>query len=221
MQIIIHNVLDTYQIEALTSLLEASHLYEDGRNTAGNTAKSVKNNWQAKQGSLEIKGAQKTIELALRKHPLLVAAAIPLNFTNALMSCYTENMQYGSHIDNPFIDNVRTDLSYTLFLSKPENYEGGELVLQKPSGDEYIKLPQGSLILYASTHLHRVAEVTSGKRLAAVGWIQSRIKSPEAREILFDLSKCLAELNNTPEHHKTRLSLQKIKANLTRMWDET
>ena len=145
-------------------------------------------------------------------------AALPQKFAKILISRYTPGMHYGAHIDDPVIAGTRTDLSFTLFLSDPESYQGGELILKKHDGDELVKLQKGALCLYPSTSLHHVAEVTSGTRLAAVGWVQSRVRLGDQREILFDLQKALNDIPDTPENHPARLSLLKAKSNLMRLW---
>nr|WP_284369211.1 Fe2+-dependent dioxygenase [Algimonas porphyrae] len=128
---------------------------------------------------------------------------------------------YGRHIDNPFMDYgesaLRTDLSYTLFLSDPETYDGGELVIERAEGVRHVKPKAGTLILYPSTHLHAVRAVTGGSHLAAVGWIESRVKTVSRREILFDLENLATSLSQTYDAQSVeRLTLAKVIANLKR-----
>ena len=218
MQIFLDNVLDVHTINALANTLADPRLFEDGKRTAGRTAKRVKSNLQARPDAPEVKGATKLVEKSLLAHPVFRAAALPAKFAKIMFSRYTPGMRYGTHVDDPFIAGTRTDLSFTLFLSDPESYEGGELILNKHDGDEPIKLPKGALALYPSTSLHHVAEVTAGSRLAAVGWVQSRVRSAEHREILFDLHHALAQLPGNAANQDARLSLLKAKSNMMRLW---
>ena len=135
-----------------------------------------------------------------------------------MVNRYDEGMTYGAHVDDAFIGGTRTDLSFTLFLSHPDTYDGGELIVQRDDGDEAVKLPQGSLYLYPSDSIHYVAPVTRGSRLAAVGWIQSKVRQQEQRQILFDLSSALKQLPITEANHSARLKLLKVHNNLLRRW---
>ena len=220
MQIFIDQILDQASLDAVVDALSNDSLFEDGKKTAGRTARKVKTNLQAKPSAPAVKGALKMLEKALLAHPVFCAAAMPAKFAKILFSRYTPGMCYGTHIDDPVIAGTRTDLSFTLFLSEPDSYEGGELILNKHDGDEPVKLPKGALSLYPSTSLHHVAEVTSGSRLAAVGWVQSRVRLAEHREILFDLHRALAELPDTEVNQAARLSLLKARSNIMRLWLE-
>lgn len=218
MPILLDAILDAHALAAIEQVIQQDGIFEDGKKTAGRTARKVKNNLQANAALPEVKGALKMVEQALQASPVFRAAALPKQFSRVMFSRYLPGMHYGSHVDDPFIDNVRTDLSFTLFLSEPDSYEGGELVLSKPDGDEYIKPAKGSLYVYPSTTLHHVAEVTSGSRLAAVGWVQSRVRLEEHRALLFDLHQALIALPDTPENQASRLHLLKAKSNLMRLW---
>ncbi len=220
MQISIDQVLDVYSQRAITDLLANDALFEDGKKTAGRLARQVKSNLQGQADSVEARGVISKIEKALLANPVFASAALPHKFARILLSCYQPGMYYGPHVDAPIVDGARTDLAFTLFLSDPESYQGGELVLQKHDGEEVIKLPAGSLVLYPATSIHHVADVTEGKRLAAVGWIQSRVRSAEQREILFDLNYALANLPQEETTSKIRLSLLKARNNLVRQWSD-
>jgi PKHD-type hydroxylase len=137
-----------------------------------------------------------------------------------LVSRFRPGMSYGTHVDAAIMDGQRTDLSFTLFLSDPDSYDGGELVLEENEGDTAIKLPAGGLVLYQTTSLHRVAEVTRGERLAIVGWIRSYIRSPEHREILFDLDQSVAALREIEVDRRVLDRIFKVRNHLTRMWAE-
>lgn len=213
----IENVLDIHAIQAISEALRDESLFEDGRVSAGGTAKKVKRNVQAKNTAV-VQGIVKMIEQKLRDHAVLRSAALPLKFAKIMVNRYDEGMSYGAHVDDAFIAGTRTDLSFTLFLSEPESYEGGELMVRRDDGDEAIKLPQGSLYLYPSDSIHYVAPITRGSRLSAVGWIQSQVRQQEQRQILFDLSTALKQLPTTEANHSARLKLLKVHNNLLRRW---
>ncbi|PID55154.1 MAG: Fe2+-dependent dioxygenase [Gammaproteobacteria bacterium] len=220
MMFYINQLFDEATLDALCDSLNDDSLFEDGKKTAGRTAKKVKNNLQGRGDDTVIKGARALLEKALRKHPIFNAAALPKQFAKIMFNRYSDGMHYGTHIDEPFIGGARTDLSFTLFLSDPGSYDGGELVLCEHDGDEEVKLPKGTLVLYPSTTLHHIKPVTRGQRLAAVGWVQSRVRSSEQRAVLFDLFHALAQLPDTADNQNARLSLLKARANLMRLWAE-
>ena len=129
-------------------------------------------------------------------------------------------MQYGRHVDEAYIQGIRTDLSFTLFLNEPSSYEGGELVISRPDGDEEMKAQKGALYLYPSSSVHYVKPVTKGVRLVAVGWVQSRVRLDEKREILFDLSKALKQLPSEAPDNELKLLLLRTRNHLLRLWGE-
>jgi PKHD-type hydroxylase len=149
---------------------------------------------------------------------LFYAAAQPKEIFSPLFSRYTAGMQYGTHMDNALMGDMRIDLSLTLFLSDPADYDGGELIIYFPTGERSVKLAAGSAVLYPTTALHRVAEVTKGQRLVAVTWIRSLVRDAAKREILFDLKTAhhrLADLlGKTPEIDM----ISKTHTNLMRRW---
>jgi PKHD-type hydroxylase len=216
MQISIANVLTSEQVTALQSEL-TSVTFDDGRMTAGWAAALVKNNQQAIE-DIRIETLLEDIVTRVVANPVFKTAVQPKRISKALISRYRLGNEYGRHVDNPLMDGDRTDVSFTLFLSDPASYDGGELVLQTPGGEETVKLPGGSLFAYPSTTLHKVTEVTRGERLALVGWVRSHIRSAEQRELLFDLET--ARLALFERHGKTQEFdlLSKTAANLMRMW---
>jgi PKHD-type hydroxylase len=190
--------------------------FVDGKSTAGAAAQGVKNNSQASGPNTQ--GVLDFVRRALDAHPIFGAAAQVRAYGPMLISRYQTGQEYGLHVDNAFMGDVRSDLSFTLFLNEPETYEGGALRLELPAGSQAIKLPAGCLVLYPSTSLHCVEQVTRGERLAIVGWIESRILHAEAREALFDLANVRAALENVPQVDSvTKLTLQKVQANLIRL----
>jgi PKHD-type hydroxylase len=214
----IGNVLSPSEIDEVRIELAAIR-FEDGRSTAGWSAKLVKNNRQAAPGARSEALRQKLAEHILANE-VFAAAVRPKALTPLLISRYQPGQAYGSHIDDALIGGLRTDVSFTLFLAAPESYQGGELVIEGTSGDERIKLPAGSLIVYPSTSLHHVAPVTEGERLAAVGWARSFIRDGGQREILFDLDRARRALFSREGKTAEFDLLSKSLANLIRMWAE-
>ncbi|MEO1302117.1 MAG: Fe2+-dependent dioxygenase [Myxococcota bacterium] len=218
MAFFIDDVLDRPTFEAIAETLRDERLFEDGRSTARGVAKSVKNNEQARSSDGVIRAALEMIEKALWSNADFQAAAIPEKIARITLSRYTEGMRYGEHVDEAFISGVRTDLSFTLFLSDPESYVGGELVIRRHDGDESVKLPSASLYLYPSNSLHSVSTVESGIRLAAVGWVRSRVRSDEQRAVLYDLHQALRQLPRDDATQGLRLNLLRARNSLLRMW---
>jgi PKHD-type hydroxylase len=160
------------------------------------------------------------VEAALRRNDVFMAAARPKTFCRVMLSRYQRGMSYGTHTDDPLIGGSRADLSFTLFLSPPGSYEGGELVLDAVDGETAIKLDEGDLVLYPTTRLHRVLEVQSGTRLVCVGWVRSLIRLEAHREILFDMETAARAVFEREGKSGLFDQLSKVKANLTRLWAE-
>lgn len=219
MMLRIAGLLDAESLAALQSGLADPGLFADGRATAGWHARAVKHNLQARRGGI-VDHALAQIERALLAHDVFVAAARPKAIPRLLISRYEPGMTYGTHVDDALMGGTRTDLSFTLFLSDPEGYQGGALVIDDAYGEREVRLPAGELFLYPSTTLHRVVPVTSGVRLAAVGWVRSFVRDPAQRELLFDLDtarqRLFAREGKTAEFDL----LSKTSANLLRMWAE-
>jgi len=188
-----------------------------GAATAGWSAKLVKSNQQASD-SAEIEGLRALIEARLAEHPVFALATRPKTIVGPLFSRYQPGHAYGAHVDNALIDGVRTDVSFTLFLSDPKSYDGGELVIDHASGEEAFKLPAGTAVTYPATTLHRVAPVTRGERLAAAGWVRSHLRDPGHRELLFDLETARRRLFEREGKTADGDLLAKCAANLMRLW---
>lgn len=218
MYIQISNILSSATLKAVQETLDQDEIFQHGAHTAGGRAKAVKHNVQLDESSKVGRGVIGTIKQSLLNHPVFQAAARPQGFARILISRYTEGMSYGAHVDAAMIDGMRTDLSFTLFLSGPETYEGGALTIQTAGAEDKIKLPAGALILYPSTTLHCVDPVTSGTRLAAVGWVRSLIRSGERRAILFDLDTALAGLGDRLKSDPNLDCLANVRNNLLRLW---
>lgn len=191
---VIENVLPADLIEQIIKRLESTQAHwQDGKQTAGAVAKNQKDNLQLDRSSPEYEQIAEVCLQALKQHPVFMSAALPKTILPPLFSCYENGQHYGNHVDNAILPNpkthqlLRSDLSLTLFLSDPDRYEGGELIVEDSFGSHQIKLAAGDAILYPSTTLHRVNQVTFGKRLALVTWVQSLVRSHEQRQILHDL----------------------------------
>ncbi|MBU1188291.1 MAG: Fe2+-dependent dioxygenase [Gammaproteobacteria bacterium] len=218
MHLAITNILPRDRLTALQSLLAEPDIFIAGDSTAGSAAAAVKHNQQAAPQHPEVKGALQLIEQLLARHSVFQAAARPARFARLQFSRYGVGMAYGLHNDGALIDGVRTDLSFTLFLSAPDSYDGGALLLHDAAGVESVKLAAGDLILYPSGCLHEVNRVTRGVRLAVVGWLQSRIRRADQRELLFNLDSVLSQLPESNDNTDCRLRLQQVRGGLLRMW---
>jgi len=211
--------------EALKTIDEAlaDAPFEEGAKTAGATAAPLKNNLQLDRASTkDIAKLDAIVMGALSNNATFRAATIPRRILPPYFSKYTEGMSYGSHVDNPIIadgtSTVRTDLSMTLFLSDPDTYEGGELMVKTDTGDTRIKLPRGDAIIYPTGAYHAVNTVTKGVRLAAVTWIESMIADPCQRRVIYELDLVNQSIRaKMPESEESRV-LQKIYGNLFRLW---
>lgn len=193
--------------------------YADGRSTAGRFVRDVKANDQAAP-SPERDAILARVERGLQAHPLFRAAARPQAITPLILSRYREGQTYGLHVDDAVMGGLRTDLSFTLFLADPETYDGGALIIEDSLEARAIKLQAGDAILYPSNTLHQVEPVTQGTRLAVVGWVQSLIRDPAKREMLFDLDQAVETV--FAREGKTELfdKLAKTRSNLLRLWAE-
>lgn len=216
---IIADVVDAAEIDAARDVLGRTE-FVDGRATAGWHAKLVKNNLQASSIDKAVVQLRESLSAKIAANPLFRLVARPKSLSPLILSRYEPGMAYGSHVDDALMNGVRTDVSFTLFLSDLDTYDGGALVIETSGGEEDVRLPAGSLVAYPSTTLHRVAEVTRGARLAAVGWARSFVRDPAQRELLFDLDTARQSLFQ--RHGKTAEFdlLSKTSANLLRMWAE-
>ncbi|KCZ92164.1 Fe2+-dependent dioxygenase [Hyphomonas johnsonii] len=197
--------------------------WQDGARTAGGRARAVKRNLQANLRSGPGAALHDFLMTTLSAHPVLVAAAQPARFSRLMLSKTGPDGRYGRHVDNPLMgegpDRLRTDLSFTLFLSDPATYDGGDLVVEGVSGNHSAKPAAGDLVLYPSGDIHEVKPVTRGERLACVGWIESRVRDAQARTTLFELENIRASLGaKLPPDAPDHLALDKVISNLVRRW---
>jgi PKHD-type hydroxylase len=219
MQIVIANVLSATELKTARSALERAR-FVDGRATAGFSARTIKRNTQADGGDRSLDTVRKLIAERILGNELFRLAVRPKALTPLLFSRYGKGMRYGTHVDDALMGGLRTDVSFTLFLSDPKSYAGGELVLESAAGEDAIKLEAGSLVTYPSTTLHRVNDVTRGERLAAVGWVRSLVRDPARREMLFDLDTARRQMFAREGRSGEYDLISKSLANLLRMWAE-
>jgi PKHD-type hydroxylase len=222
-------IADLLPAELLTqaqAVFASSH-FVDGRETAGWHARQVKQNLQIAANQPGVKELQQKILAQVAAHSVIATAVLPRRFRPLLFSRYETGMSYGSHVDDAIMgrsasgaDEIRTDISFTLFLCPPENYDGGELVIESTAGEQVFKLQAGQAVLYPATSLHRVCEVTKGVRDAAVGWAQSYVRDADQREMLFELETVRRAIfkrdGKSPEFDR----LSKVYSNLLRRWAE-
>lgn len=202
--------------------------WEDGRATGGSHSGLVKRNRQLPVGTEAAMAAGDRILDALSRSELFISAALPLRILPPMFNRYASDEHFGAHVDGSIRRpgnapvHIRTDLSATLFLSDPDDYDGGELTIETAFGAQSVKLPGGSLVLYPASSLHRVTPVTRGERVASFFWVQSMIRDNEKRSILFDLDQTIQRLKvERGMEDQECLSLSNIYHNLIRQWAET
>lgn len=194
--------------------------FRDGALTAGAAASKVKRNQQAKGDDPDVVALGRQVRLALERHEIVRRLVRPVRWSSLMFSRYARGQEYGLHADNAVMSDsegwpFRTDVSFTLFLSDPETYDGGALLIADRAGEREFRPAAGCVVFYPTGHLHRVTPVTAGERLACVGWVQSFIRRPDQREVLFDLERLRDGTTGD-----TTLMLDKTIGNLLRMWGE-
>jgi PKHD-type hydroxylase len=218
MMLEIPELLDPATLSAIQEIAARDQLFVDGRSTAGWHARERKHNLQAAESGL-VTGLLKKVEQSIMQHALVQIAVRPRNLIRLMLSRYDQGMYYGSHVDDALMDSQRTDISFTLFITPPESYDGGALVIDETCGERHIKLSAGSLFLYPSDSLHRVEPVTRGSRLVVVGWLRSHIRDAYQREIVFDLDRAIGALrDNEIDRDQLLALLLKSRSNLLRLW---
>ncbi len=221
----IPEVLTAEQVTHARELLEAAE-WADGRVTAGHQSARVKNNGQLPEDSAAARQLGEMILQALSNNPLFISAALPAKVFPPLFNRYTGGQSFGTHVDNAIRQvtgtshRIRTDLSATLFFSNPEDYDGGDLVVEDTYGVHSVRLPPGHLVLYPATSLHHVRPVTRGARFASFFWIQSMVRDDAERTLLFDLDMAIQGLNRSSAGDATAVQLTGIYHNLLRRWAE-
>jgi len=219
----IPSVLDRSELDVARRML-AGAPFVDGRLSAGQVAKRVKQNQEVDRHARELEQLNNLVMGNLVRHPVYRSGALPLRIAAPYYARYTPGMQYGDHVDDPIMGAdgqlYRSDLAVTVFLNDPSSYDGGELVVNTPFGEQHVKLPAGDAVMYPASSLHRVAEVTRGERLVAITWLQSLVRDPAQRELLHELNSVRERmLASAPETDDAKL-INKTYVNLVRMWGD-
>ncbi|AUX70642.1 Fe2+-dependent dioxygenase [Porphyrobacter sp. HT-58-2] len=222
MILVINAIGDADHLAAISDRIDLLE-WRDGRETAGSVAREVKRNEQAVMHSVPGRALQDELAGIISDNPVLKAAAQPRRFSPLIISRTGVGGQYGAHVDNALMGRgalrLRTDLSFTLFLTPPGEYEGGELVIHAAGMTQEVKGEAGNLVLYPSGSIHEVRPVTRGTRIVCVGWIESLVADQAQREMLFDLENLRSTLRQQlPSQSAELLTLDKTIANLLRMW---
>ena len=219
----VHGILDQKQLKTVRNILNESR-FVDGRLSAGVTARKVKNNQEIPQNSQILSQLNNIVMNALYNHPAYQAAVLPHRVATPFYARYGSGQYYGDHVDDPIMGPMnaryRTDVSTTIFLCEPDEYEGGETVIRTQYGERKIKLAAGDAITYPSGSLHHVAEVTEGTRLVAVTWAQSMVRDPAKRELLYELHRTRDALQKKMPDDEETVRLDHTYINLVRMWAE-
>lgn len=214
------SILEPSEVERILGEL-AQQSFVDGKLTAHGGARSVKNNLQLGRSGLAATELDQLVLSALRRNETFQAFAFPKRVMFPIFNRYEPGMEYGAHVDGGIMatagDPMRADLAMTLFLSPPDSYEGGELILELPSGEEEIKLAAGEAFVYSAKYIHRVGPVRRGVRMAAVTWVQSAVRDASMRAILYDLHLVLRKLEDREE---PALLVSKSYHNLLRLASE-
>lgn len=227
MLITIENVLNKTQVAQYRQLLSEAE-WLDGAASAGGIAGQVKKNRQLDERTEVSQQLGNHIIQTLSSHPQFISAALPKQFYPPKFNAYSEGETYGYHIDGSIMQlphsgqAMRTDVSATLFLSEPDEYEGGELCLRTQYGEQSVKLEAGSVVVYPSTSLHQVSPVTRGERIASFFWMQSMVRDAQQRELLYELDQSVQSLTLTlGAGHEEVSRLSGLYHNLMRQWSDT
>ena len=223
MLVTIPEVLNKEDISVILDLMATAN-FREGTSSAGSEARRVKNNHEMFISEVETQRLNNLVMGKLVQNPTYLASAFAARFAAPYYAKYTEGMSYGNHVDDPVMgppnQRYRSDISITIFLNEPDAYDGGELVINTAFGEQSVKLAAGSAVLYPSSSTHRVAEVTRGERLVAVTWLQSTVRDPAKREILYNLSQAREKLIQTSPGAPELELLSNSYVNLLRMWTD-
>ena len=223
MLITIEKILDRQRLNFVNDALSKAN-FVDGKLSAGMAAKRVKNNEELAADDSMMQQLNNLVMGSLVQHPEFQAAAIPHRVAAPYYARYSKGMTYGDHVDDPVMgppgQQYRSDVSTTVFLNEPDEYKGGELAINTSFGVQKIKLAAGSAVVYPSSSLHHVAEVTEGTRLVAVTWTQSMIRDPAKRELLYQLNQARESLLKTRPNDSETKNVDVAYVNLFRMWAE-
>ncbi len=217
------NVLTRDQLEGAGELLSRAR-FVDGKASAGMAASRVKANQEADRNAREIATLDNLVMGALVRHPDYRAGTMPLKVATPFYARYVPGQHYGDHVDDPIMGGetglYRTDIAITIFLNDPQSYDGGELAIRTAFGENTIKLPAGDAVLYPASSLHHVHEVTRGERLVAVTWVQSLVRDPARRELLYGLNQAREKLLHDHPDAAETAQVNTAYVNLVRMWSE-
>ncbi|OIR12319.1 PKHD-type hydroxylase [mine drainage metagenome] len=219
-------VLNANELKQMQALMAKAE-WIDGKVTAGTQSAQVKRNIQLPETSADAEAARQIVLKALSRNALFFSAALPKKIYPPLFNQYRDGMDFGSHIDNAVRTHaisgmhVRTDISCTLFITDPESYDGGELVVEDTYGQQMVKLPAGDMVMYPGTSLHHVRPVTRGARLASFFWVQSMIRDDVQRTLLFDMDAAIVTLRQQMGDTAPVIRLTGNYHNLIRMWADT
>jgi PKHD-type hydroxylase len=222
----IPQVLNPQQVAHARQVLDKAE-WVDGKVTAGFQSAKAKNNAQVPEGHPAAVELGDLVLGALERNPLFISAALPLKVFPPLFNRYAGGQAFGNHVDNAIrqVPNrpqrIRTDLSATLFLAGPEEYDGGELIVDDAYGAHSVKLPAGDMVLYPSGSLHRVTPVTRGARIASFFWIQSMVRDDGQRTLLFDLDNAIRQVGTELPNHAAFVELTSVYHNLLRRWADS
>ncbi|CAN1721545.1 PKHD-type hydroxylase YbiX [Hyphomicrobium sp. 1Nfss2.1] len=226
MLVAIPNLLSADEVREVRRILEES-AWVDGKTTAGEQAATAKNNLQIAEGSPAALQAGDIILRALGRHPIFHSAALPLRVLPPMFNRYDVGMTFGAHVDGSIRTipganmRMRADVSSTLFLSAPEEYDGGELVISDTYGEQRVKLPAGHLVVYPSTSLHAVTPITRGSRWSSFFWTQSMVRDDGQRAMLYDLDVAIREIRaELPDDKRAVVAITSHYHNLLRRWAE-
>ena len=214
------HVLSPSQLQSVKSLL-ADAEFVDGKLSAGSAAQRVKNNEEARSNQRQIDALNNIVMGNLVRHPVYKNAALPHRVATPFYARYSQGMSYGDHIDDPVMgvgERYRSDIAITVFLNEPQEYTGGELVIRTSFGEQTVKYAGGDAVMYPASSRHHVSEVAQGLRLVAVTWVQSLVRDPLRREILYELSQARNRmLRRAPDAEETA-HVDTAYVNLVRLW---
>ncbi|MDH3318200.1 MAG: Fe2+-dependent dioxygenase [Betaproteobacteria bacterium] len=216
-------VLKPDELQLARSLL-ADATFVDGKLSAGAAARRVKANEELARGAAEIERLDRVVMGALTRHPAYRGGALPLHAASPMYARYRPGMVYGEHLDDPIMGTggvlYRSDVAVTVFLSSAEEYDGGELVVSTVAGEQQVKGAAGDAVLYPASTIHRVSPVTRGERLVAVTWVQSLVRDPARRELLYGLNLAREKLLATAPEAEETAQVNAAYLNLIRMWSD-
>lgn len=219
MLITIPELLNQAQVAKIKEIVSAAN-FVDGKLSAGMAAERVKDNQELEQQPELQQRINRILMAAIAHNARFRSFALPNRMADFIVARYRPGMHYGDHVDDPIMGGgkFRTDVSMTIFLNEPDAYQGGELVIRTPFGDQQVKLAAGSAVVYPSSSVHQVADVTEGERLVALTWMQSFVRNAAQRELLFELDQAREHLLRSEPDSEHAKAVDRSYANLLRMW---